>query len=782
MTHPEAKTFRQLVEALRKIRAGNYKSLLDSPADSIEDKQLLIDEINLLLEAFQKKQKDNICFKAALLSDIDYLADTLEKIALGNFELTMRDVELPELETMLIGIEDMAVKLKQYSIELEEKIKELEDNQQELKKEREAAMAATRAKSEFLANMSHEIRTPMNAIIGLSELALSSNLNSRQEGYLKKIKGSSRVLLNIINDILDFSKIEAGKMELEQENFHLRELLENVIDIFSGSVSEKSLELLFSLDRSIPNDLYGDHSRLGQVLINLIGNSVKFTTTGEIILTVSMIKADEDKIQLSFSVKDTGIGIPKDKLDSLFDSFTQADTSTTRQYGGTGLGLAICKRLVGMMNGFITVTSTVGKGSTFEFSAEFLRNKNIRQTEEFSPVQLKGKRVLIVEDNEPAAKIFMEVLESFTMIPTHVTNGQEAIEELRYSDPGTFDLILMDWKMPVMDGIEATRMIKEHPDLEDIPVILLTAYGSEMVWQSARHVGVDAFLLKPLKQSQLFNTIIELMDGQPFTLHQSKKGERERQLMARIAGIKVLLVEDNYINQQMAQELLERAGVKVDVADNGITAFHRLASSMYDAILMDVQMPVMDGYDATRVIRMGVLEDPEKPDPLKIPKHKRAIPIIAMTAHALKGDKERCLESGMDDYLTKPIDLEGLYETLAKWAPGKIVELSEGTGGQVDAEPLPLFDDIPQTLPGLDLSKGLERIGGNRTLYIKILRDFYNENSQFVDEFHQRISAGDLETSQRMVHTVKGVVGSLGAMSLFDQAIKLNKLLLSVSV
>ena len=442
----------------------------------------------------------------------------------------------------------------------------------ELRVAKETAVEATKAKSDFLANMSHEIRTPMNAVIGMAHLALKTDLTAKQYDYVQKIDSSAKSLLGIINDILDFSKIEAGKLDMESVDFHLEDTLDNVSTLVGIKTQEKGLELLFKTDPSVPTALVGDSLRLGQILINLSNNAVKFTEDGEIVVYTELVKKDKAQVTLKFSVQDTGVGMTDEQAAKLFQPFVQADTSTTRKYGGTGLGLTISKRLAEMMGGEIWVESEQGRGSTFSFTANFGLGKE-KAKKQYKPTsELRGMKVLVVDDNATSRDILQDMLESFSFEVTVAASGPEGITELESAkEDEHFELVVMDWKMPGMDGIEASRRIKDHKGLSKIPaIIMVTAYGREEVIQQSEEVGLEGFLLKPVNPSMLFDTIIEAFGEEvPETSRVVQRHEQEVQALEHIRGANVLLVEDNEINQQVAKEILEGAGLHVDLADDG---------------------------------------------------------------------------------------------------------------------------------------------------------------------------------------------------------------------
>jgi len=635
--------------------------------------------------------------------------------------------------------------------------------EEQVRRAKEIAEEATKAKSDFLANMSHEIRTPMNAVIGMAHLALQTELTAKQADYLQKIQRSAHSLLGIINDILDFSKIEAGKLQMEAVDFSLDEALDNVSTVVGVKVHEKELEFLMDTSRDAPLALVGDPLRLGQVLINLCNNAVKFTEEGEIVISTRVVKKDEESVTLQFAVRDTGVGLTEEQKGKLFQAFSQADTSTTRKYGGTGLGLTICKRLVSMMGGEIWVESAPGKGSEFIFTAKFGLARKVWRRHLEPSVDLRGMRVLVVDDNASSREILQSLLETMSFEVTVAASAEEGIAELeKEAKSRPFKLVVMDWRMPGMDGIKASALIKNHPDLPQKPkIIIATAYGREEVMQRSQKVRLDGFLLKPVSQSVLFDAIMvafgkEAPEGE--TIAPVSRIDEEG--LRSIRGATVLLAEDNEINQQVAEEILQQAGLVVRIANNGKEAVEMVRTENFDVVLMDIQMPVMGGFEATQEIRRN--------------ERSKDLPIIAMTAHAMAGDREKSIEAGMNDHVTKPIDPDKLMSALVKWIKPGDRETSEGLS-ESSSETQKVEDVLPPELPGISMASGLGRVAGNKQLYTKLLCKFKEGQENAVEQIKSALEVGDVETAVRLAHTVKGVSGNLGGDNLYQAAGELEK-------
>lgn len=624
----------------------------------------------------------------------------------------------------------------------------------------EAAEAATKAKSNFLANMSHEIRTPMNAIIGMSHLTLRTHLDTRQRDYVRKIQQSGQHLLGIINDILDFSKIEAGKLSVECIDFDFEKVLENVSNLISEKAIAKGLELIFDIEPAISNHLKGDPLRLGQILINFCNNAVKFTEEGEIIVRARVQEEDESGKLVHFSVSDTGIGLTEEQMGRLFQAFEQADTTTTRQYGGTGLGLAISKQLARLMGGDVGVTSEAGKGSTFWFTARLGKSDTVLKS--MPRPDLRGRHVLIIDDNSQAREVLASMLSSMTFAVDEAPSGAEGIEMVRKAaEAGApYEIAFVDWQMPGMDGIEAGKRIRALPNLSVVPhLVMVTAYGREEVLKQAENNAFDNVLVKPVTASMLFDSAIQVL-GEGYDMVEEVRASEGLDL-EQLRGSHVLLVEDNELNRDVAIGLLETADITIDVAENGLIAVRKVSEKDYDLVLMDMQMPVMDGIAATKAIRSNA--------------KYLSLPIVAMTANAMDSDREMCLAAGMVDHVAKPIDPDRMFATIKKWIRRNPDGHGEETAAaKVEPAPAKAVTQLPE-IDGVDQADGLKRVGGNSRLYRELLVKFAAKFEHADDEVEAALKGGDRESAQRTAHTVKGVAGNLGIKGVQLAAEKLEK-------
>ncbi|MBF0255107.1 MAG: response regulator [Gammaproteobacteria bacterium] len=689
--------------------------------------------------AYEQSERDLQLRDRSLALSSDELTRTLQKI---RAEATLQQQAIDRLRSTVNSL--LAAQGMQPLGDDAASLEQLSDLMARLVQE---ADKANRAKSEFLANMSHEIRTPMNAIIGMAHLALHTQLDDKQRNYIDRVYRAAVSLLGIINDILDFSKVEAGKLEIEQAPFALDGLLDSLIAVLGLKAQEKALEFLIDLPAEVPVRLIGDGLRLNQVLMNLGSNAIKFTEQGQVLIRVRLLQRQGGKASLQFSVDDTGIGLSPEQQDRLFQSFSQADASTTRKYGGTGLGLAISKRLVELMGGRIWLESTPGQGSCFHLQLELAENPETAPQPGL-PKSVQGKSALVVEDCLTAGEIAQSMLAQLGVTAEVVASAQGACAAVQRS---RFDFILVDWKMPEEDGIQCIGRIKaENPGLAS-RFILMSGYGLEELGHICQLQGVevDRFLAKPLMPAALLHALNPAEDRAG--LADSAAAEPDR---LNLEGHHLLLVEDNSFNQELAVELLSRRGISVEVAGDGIEALEMLKHSRYDAVLMDCQMPRLDGYDTTREIR-------------RWPGFEQ-LPIIAMTANAMQGDREKALQAGMNDYVAKPIDVKELYQVLGKWL--EVESASSADRVVENAQGLP-------HLPSLDTAKALRRLGGDAASFIQLLCKFGENQAQLGEEMNRSLQQADWDRLRLQVHTLKGIAGTIGAYALAEDCLRLEQAL-----
>lgn len=747
-----------------------------------------------------------------LTQRINDFLPVIRNIAEGNYNLLLPSVPQSDINAIMSAVNHMAeeIRSRTHALQLSEKkliqgnqllekrvkarTSELEALNKELTIAKEAAESAAMAKSYFLANMSHEIRTPMNGVIAASDLALAeTGLPSKIRHYLEIINNSAYSLLGIINDILDFSKIEAGKLEIESVQFNLFRVLERISDAFVHAVAEKNVEFLMDIADEIPYVLIGDPLRIQQVLTNLVGNAVKFSRRdGTVVLGLQYSQVSESEILLKFSVQDNGIGMSEEHLDSMFEPFSQEDASTTRKYGGTGLGLTITRRLVELMGGTISVKSKLGEGSTFFVELRNSIGKKGELDDMVIPDLLESMHLLVVDDNSVSREIVSKILKRYVKQISLASSGEEALKifDINLDTNTPLGLIITDWKMENINGIELAHKIR-HEKKSDIPIIIMSGFSKSSEHDSARKAGINAFITKPLNPSTLMDAIVEIFCTD---IRSDRELVTESSIYRdKFRGVRILLAEDNITNQEIAVAILQSTGCKVEIADNGEKALQMVENRLicetpYDLVLMDIQMPIMDGFEATRRIRKGSAGFD--------------LPIIAMTAHAMKGDMERCFAAGMDDYVSKPIRPTDLFKTISKHIVRRGSEslsitmpeeslLSDPQShpsnlGTIDlsSSSYDLTSNMSENIvtttsasaekPPFDMSSAIEMLGISPQLYIKVLKGFTDELYSKADGVIDAFDRGDLNELQRLAHSLKGSSSSVCAKALFEASEKLD--------
>lgn len=689
-------------------------------------------------------------------------------LAADNIKVNSRDeigVLAKAFVDMSLDLRASYLKLHNYNVTLEQKVKE---RTAELAEARDEAIKANQSKSHFLSMISHEIRTPMNAIIGMTQMSLKTDLNDIQHDYLSKVQSSADSLLLIINDLLDTSKIEAGQLAVEAIPFNLEDVLIHLNTLVGIKAEEKSIELHFSIAPDVPLFLIGDPLRIGQILLNLVGNAIKFTDTGDIIVKIELVEESnfaDSELMLKFTVKDSGIGLQPQQIEGLFKPFVQADLSTSRLYGGTGLGLTISKQLVELMGGEITVESEFGLGSDFIFTLCLMQsNDSAAKKPTISAISCQGTNVLVVDDNALAREILKTYLESFEFNVGLACSGLEAIAVLENAHENPYSLVLMDWKMSGMDGIQTAKMIKESKKIDTVPtIIMVTAYAKEDVLPKVKSLELAGVIIKPVNPSYLFDSVISTLQTECVIDGIDKKSmtkPAEDTLMTTLKGKRILVVDDNSINQQVAQTLLEYEGLEVSLADNGQQAVQMVKDIQFDAVLMDLQMPVMDGFEATQLIRSE--------------NHYSDLPIIALTAYAREKEREKCLSHGMQDCVSKPIDIDQLLLIFSQYFQQEAIEHNHGLVDLIYSKNSAEAGVKSIQLSGLDITAGIKNVAGDEPVYFKLLQDFEQQFTDVLQRIKSSLATGNKQQAKQLAHGLKGVASNIAAFDLADKALGLD--------